>query len=172
MAALKDPRRHDDLLNYRLKRLFAAGGAPAVRLCEGGYGIARQEWRLVAALVEDGPMSPGALARRSRVELARVSRVAGTLVRKGLASRQPVSGGAAQLAATVRAEALYRELLPQLAAINRRIMEVLDEREALLLENFLDRLQERADALEAAAPHALKADRYRGTGHREAERRW
>jgi hypothetical protein len=31
---------------------------PAIRLCEGGYGIARTEWRLIAALVESGPLSP------------------------------------------------------------------------------------------------------------------
>lgn len=50
MSVLQHPRKHDDLLNYRLKRLFSLGGAPAVRLCEGRYGIARNEWRMIAAL--------------------------------------------------------------------------------------------------------------------------
>ena len=45
MQHLQDPQRHDDLLNYRLKRLVGLGGAPAVRLCEGRFGISRTEWR-------------------------------------------------------------------------------------------------------------------------------
>ena len=56
MSRLKQPQEHDDLLNYQLKRLLNLGGAPAIRLCEGRYGVARMEWRLVAALQEDGPM--------------------------------------------------------------------------------------------------------------------
>ena len=40
---LTRPDTLDDLLNYRLMRLFAVSGAPVVRLCEGRYGIARRE---------------------------------------------------------------------------------------------------------------------------------
>ena len=39
---------------------------------------------------------------------------------------------------------LYRDLFPALAQINRRIMAVLDEAEALALEGYLDRLTARA----------------------------
>ena len=70
-SRLADPQEHDDLLNYQLKRLVRLGGAPAIRLCEGRYGIARTEWRLVAALVETGPLSPMALAERAGIEPGR-----------------------------------------------------------------------------------------------------
>jgi DNA-binding MarR family transcriptional regulator len=169
MSALKNPAVHDDLLNYRLKRLVNLGGAPAVRLCEGAYGITRQEWRLTAALVENGAMAIGELAERSRVEPARVSRAIKDLVRKGLVERTRGADDKrqARLAATPRGHALYRELLPRLAQINRRLMEVLDEGEAALLETFLARLTAQAEKIHAEGGGVEeKTGRYLGTSRR------
>jgi DNA-binding MarR family transcriptional regulator len=169
MSALKNPAVHDDLLNYRLKRLVNLGGAPAVRLCEGGYGITRQEWRLTAALVEGGAMGIGELAERSRVEPARVSRTVKDLVSKRLVERTRDAGDRrqAKLAATDRGRALYRELLPRLARINRRLMEVLDEEEAALLDDFLARLTRQAERVyEEGGGVEEKTGRYLGTSRR------
>lgn len=169
MSALKDPRRHDDLLNFQLKRLLMLGGAPAVRLCEGGYGVARQEWRLTAGVVEHGPLSVGELAEKSQVEPARVSRSVKALIDKGLVVRTEVPGDArrAMLAATPRGHTLYRELLPQLAAINRRLMEVLSEEEARLLESLLARLTQRAAEIHAQGGGVeVKTDRHLGGSRR------
>jgi DNA-binding MarR family transcriptional regulator len=165
MSALKHPRRHDDLLNYQLKRLLTLGGAPAVRLCEGAYGVARQEWRLTAALVEHGAMPVGDLAERAHVEVPRVSRTAKVLIAKGLAARAAVPGDARKtlLVATEKGRRLYDELLPQLAAINRRLMEVLDEEEARTLEGFLARLTERATEIhDQGGGVQVKTRRYLG----------
>jgi hypothetical protein len=52
--SLRQPRQLDELLNYRLLRLFAVSGAPVVRLLEGRYGISRREWRLIALLAARG----------------------------------------------------------------------------------------------------------------------
>lgn len=171
MNALKHPARHDDLLNFQLKRLLALGGAPAIRLCEGGYGIARQEWRLTAALVEHGPLSVNELADRSGVEPARVSRALQDLVAKGLVARTTADGDRrrAQLSATERGQALYRELLPRLADINRRIMDVLSDAEAVLLEDLLRRLTERAQAIhDEGGGVEVKTGRHLGSGRRVA----
>jgi DNA-binding MarR family transcriptional regulator len=165
MSALKDPQRHDDLLNYRLKRLLTAGGAPAIRLCEGGYGIARQEWRLLAALAEGGPMSPTELAQRTHIEAARVTRTVQSLARKQLAARveNPGDRRRAQLAATQRGLDLYRELLPQLADINRRLMDVLTQEESVLLDGLLQRITAHADAIQAEGGGVqVKTRRYLG----------
>jgi DNA-binding MarR family transcriptional regulator len=165
MSALKQPARHDDLLNFQLRRLVRLGGAPAVRLCEGRYGVARQEWRLTAALVERGPMSVGALADYALVEAARVSRMVPVLVRKGLVARTAGRSDArkALLSGTERGHRLYAELLPQLAAINRRLTEVLTEQEALLLEDLLARLTAQALRIHAEGGGvAAKAQRHVG----------
>jgi DNA-binding MarR family transcriptional regulator len=171
MSTLKNPQRHDDLLNYQAKRLFALGGAPAVRLCEGGYGVARAEWRVVAALVEHGPMPAGELSERSSMAPERVSRVLKELLHKELVERtgDQQDRRRAVFRTTEAGTALYGELMPRLAAINRRLMEVLDDREAVLLEDFLARLTARARAiLDEGGGVDVKAQRYLGTGRRVA----
>lgn len=165
MSALRSPRKHDDLLNYRLKRLFRIGGAPVVRLCEGRYGIARNEWRMIAALHEDGPQSPSSLHERVGGDRARISRVVSVLVEKGLVSREadPADRRRATLRITRAGRALYEELFPQLAAINRRLMSVLDEREARQLEQLLDRLTNQAERIRREGDGVdARADRRRG----------
>lgn len=169
MGTLKDPRSHDDLLNYQLKRLVNLGGAPAVRLCEGGFGVTRQEWRLTAALVEEGPLSVNELSARALVPAARVSRMLAQLVDKGLASRVSTAADRrrATVSATPRARELYAALFPQLAAINRRMLEVLDEDEALLLQQLLARLTAHARAIyEEGGGIAVKTGRHLGSGRR------
>lgn len=173
MGGLDNPRRHDDLLNYRLKRLVAVGGAPAVRLCEGRFGVARAEWRLVAALVEEGPMSPSALARRCLLEPARVSRLVTALLGKGLIARTEAPGDRrrASLQSTAAGEALYRELFPQLVRINRRLVEALSEDEARVLDTCLGKLMARARGIEAEGGGVeARANRWMGTGRRNMAR--
>ena len=149
MNSLRDPRQHDDLLNYQLKRLLSVGGAPAIRLCEGRYGVSRLQWRLTAALVEHGAMSPSELARRTHVEPGRASRAVTGLVEKRLVHREEHAGDRrrALLSATESGKALYAELFPQLAAINRRIAAVLDDAEAATLEHCLSKLTEHAQRI-------------------------
>ena len=149
MNRLSDPQQHDDLLNYRLKRLLLIGGAPAVRLCEGRYGVSRMEWRLTAALVEDGPMSPSALVQRTGIEPARLSRAVKELTAKRFIERTEVAGDRRRvlLKATEAGTKLYQELFPQLAAINRRIMEALDGDEAQMLDRVLAKLMARAQEI-------------------------
>jgi DNA-binding MarR family transcriptional regulator len=144
--SLREPTEHDQLLNYRLKRILALGGAPAIRLCEGRYGVTRFEWRLIAALVEDGSMSPSALVRRIGVDAARASLGVRSLVAKGLLTRRVLADDrrSAVISATPRASALYAKLFPQLAAINRRLVEALDDDEVRVLDRCLTKLAARA----------------------------
>jgi DNA-binding MarR family transcriptional regulator len=169
MVKLQNPREHDDFLNYQLKRLLAYGGAPAVRLCEGGYGVTRVEWRLTAALVESGPLSPSMLAGRTQMEMARVSRLVTGLMAKGLVERrdEDVDRRRALLCATSAGQRLYAELFPQLAQINRRIMDVLDDDEAAMLQACLAKLTRRARQLyEEGAGIEVRANRCSGGSRR------
>lgn len=169
MSRLKEPQEHDDLLNYRLKRLLNLGAAPAIRLCEGRYGVARMEWRLVAALVESGSMSLSALVRRTEIDQARVSRAVDRLAEKGLLRR--VREGADRrrtvIEVTSNGHQLYRELFPALSAINQRIMSVLDELEAVALEDYLQRLTSRAkEILDSGGGVDARANRRLGGSRR------
>lgn len=169
--SLQDPRSPDDLLNYRLMRLFALGGAPVVRLCEGRYGISRREWRLLALLADHGPMSPSQLAEHAHLDLARTSRVIAVLVDKQLARRDTRSDDRrrAVVAATASGVRLHRQLFPQIAQINRSLVSVLDERQLATLHELLTALTAQAETVNASVQVDARADRRRGA-KREAIR--
>jgi DNA-binding MarR family transcriptional regulator len=169
---LAHPAEHDDLLNYQLKRLVNYGGAPAIRLCEGRYGITRSEWRVLAALVEGGARTPSALAERAFMQRPAVSRLLGLLVRKRLVRHvSPGSGGArVEVDATAAGRRLYGELFPQLAKLNRTLMAALDDDEARQLETLLGKLWQRVRQIHAEGGGVeVRADRRHGGSRRRWE---
>jgi len=148
-VALRNPNKPDDLLNYRLLRLFSLAGAPVVRLCEGRYGVTRREFRLLTLVVDGGPMSPSRLSELAHLDAARASRVIAALIRKQLVRRelQDSDRRHAVIAATPAGRELHAELFPQIAGINGRLVEVLDGRQVAALDEILDVLTRHATHL-------------------------
>ena len=167
---LSRPRSLDELLNYRLMRLFALSGAPIVRLCEGRYGISRREWRIVALLAAHGPLSPSALADRGDLDRARTSRAIGSLAGKKLVERVPQPGDArrAVVALSDAGRRLYDELFPQVAQINRQVLAALDPPLVDALDEALKRLTEQAATVNRGSALDVQADRRHGG----SRRRW
>lgn len=169
---LRDPRTPDELLNYRLLRLFALAGAPVVRLCEGRYGITRREFRLLALIVDGGPLSPSKLSELAHLDATRSSRVVAALLKKQLVQRE-VQGRDrrfALIAATQKGRELHAELFPQIAEINRRMVSVLDARQVAALDEILSVLTPHAEALNASIVLDVRAERGRGRErHGEAD---
>jgi DNA-binding MarR family transcriptional regulator len=168
--SLSDPRDLDDLLNYRLMRLFALSGAPVVRLCEGRYGISRREWRIVALLAAHGPLSPSALADRGDLDRARTSRAIVSLVGKQLVRRVPQPGDARRAVVTLTdsGRRLYDELFVQVAEINRQVVAALEAPLVAALDEALARLTRHAAEVNRANALDVQADRRHGG----SRRRW
>lgn len=166
--SLADPRTVDDLLNYRLSRLFASSGAMVIRLCEGRYGITRREWRLIALLAAHGAMSPSELAERAHLERARTSRHITELAARGLIRRlrDPEDGRRAEVDLTVAGRRLYDELFPQSVRFNCQVLSALTPAELDAFEDALAKLTVNAERIAAAKPVAEKADRRHGGARR------
>lgn len=170
--SLRAPRDINDLLNYRLLRLYAVSGAPVLRLLEGRYGISRREWRLLALLVQHGAMSPSELAEQAHLDRPRATRGVQMLVDKKLAMRSALQGDArrARVALTRAGEKLYAELFPQIAELNRNVVSVLDDTLVDALDQALHRLTEKAEALNQQVQRDVRADRRAGQAARP--QRW
>ncbi|MBT9487340.1 MAG: MarR family transcriptional regulator [Rubrivivax sp.] len=170
-TTLTQPRTLDDLLNYRLLKLYALSGAPVIRLLEGSYGIARREWRLIALLASRGPLSPSALAEEAQLDRPRTSRAIGTLSAKGLLARVPQPGDhrRAQVALTDAGQALVAEVFPQVAAINSAVVAALDPAAVQALDRALTTLTTQARRLNQELVQDVRANRRAG-GSRRVQR--
>jgi DNA-binding MarR family transcriptional regulator len=166
--SLADPRIVDDLLNYRLSRLFQASGAMTIRLCEGRYGITRREWRLIALLAAHGAMSPSELSERAHLERPRTSRLITTLAARGLIRRLavPEDGRRAEVELSEAGRRLYEELFPQSVRFHREVLAVLAPAELAAFEAAMAKLTVNAERIAAARPVAEKADRRHGGARR------
>lgn len=166
--SLREPRTLDDLLNFRLLRLFAVAGAPVIRLLEGRYGIARREWRLLAVLAARGALSPSALAEEAQLDRPRTSRAIGSLVKKALLERIVQRGDArrAQVALTAAGRGLYEEIFPQVAAINAALVAELDDATVAALDAALTRLTAAAARRNGELVQDVGADRRAGGSRR------
>ena len=168
MTLSRQAARLDELLNYRLAQLIALSGAPVIRLCEGRYGISRREWRLLAHLATHGPLSPSALAEQIALDRARTSRAISSLSTKGLVERValPRDQRRALVALSDKGQALHAELFPQVAELNRRLLEALDDGLLASLDTVLQQLSVQAEQLNGRFATDVRADRRRGGGRR------
>ncbi len=160
---LRDPKVLGDLLIYRLGRLYATAGAMTLRICEGEFGIARREWRLLAVLGEAGELQPSELATRAELDRARTSRALARLQAKGLVLRQAVANDRrlALVTLTDQGRALHARMLPRVAAINGAILAPLSDSDVAQLNHLLDAVQRQAAQVLGAGAWP-KADRRRG----------
>lgn len=160
----------DDLLLYRIGQFSAVAGAMVVRLCEGGYGITRREWAVVAQLhAQPQGLLPSVLAERMQRDRARTSRALSSLQAKGLVQRTPLSSDrrSARVRLTPAGAALYDQLMPQVQAINARILSALEPGQKQAFDEALMRLRAQAQQLLGEmGPDLPKADRRRGKRNR------
>jgi DNA-binding MarR family transcriptional regulator len=161
---LSQPAGLEDLLLYRMSRLVAVAGSMVIRLCEGGFGITRREWRVLALLAREDDLLSSELAERAQLDRARTSRAITSLVAKRLVARRtgPADRRQAHIALTPQGRELYEALFPLVREINRDLLAVLPPHEVARFDGALEQLQRRADVLLAQSGDLPKADRRRG----------
>ena len=169
--SLRHPLTLDDLLNYRLLRLYAASTAPVTRLMEGRWHITRREWRLLALLATHGGMSPSALAERANLDRARTSRAITSLVDKKLALRAAQQGDArrANVALSASGRRLFDQIFPQVAALNAQVLALLDDAAVAVLDRVLTQLTAHAVKLNGEIAQDVRTNRHAGGARRARE---
>ncbi len=167
--ALSAPRSLDDLLLYRLARAVRTGSGMATRLVEGGFGITRREWGMVATLAQRGEMRSSALAEHLHLDRVRTSRGLRGLVEKKLVLRRRDADDRREVHVRLSAagQELFDRVFPRIAALNTDLLQGLDPAQLEVFLHCLRHLEQRGDALSAQGVVAEKADRRAGgTRHR------
>jgi DNA-binding MarR family transcriptional regulator len=137
------------LLTYRLLVLSNTLGKGAMRLYATRYGISLAEWRMLAALAIEAPLSVNALAAAIRADKSWVSRTVASVVERGLAvvREVPTDARRTEIELTAAGRALYAKILPEALARQRRLMSVLSMAERRAVDSILNKLQQAADEL-------------------------
>lgn len=157
------PRRLQlgDYLPYRLSVAANAVSQLIARAYEDRFGLKIPQWRLIAALADEGALTPQALCERTVMDKVTVTRAAQALVKRGLAGREPHArdGRSHRLRLTRAGEELHRLVAPLALAYEEQLLAGIGAHEVEQLKVQLRQLQQTADALRQA--DALRPSRYR-----------
>ena len=161
--AWRQPAQLDDLFLYHLARLMNSAGSMVVRLCEGGYGITRREWRMIGLLADKEPMQPSQLAELAQLDRTRTSRTISGLIGKGLLRKQSMAGDARQALVQLSASGLelHSQLFPQVQAINQELLSDISDDELQILSEVFARIAARGSNMQQRGD-LPKAERRRG----------
>ena len=166
--ALLTPRSLDDLLMYRLARVVRASAGMVTRLVEGGFGITRREWGMVASLYPLRDIISSALAERLQLDRVRTSRTLQGLVKKGLVScrRDEADKRVVHVSLAEAGRQLYEQLFPRIAQLNTELMAAIDPAHVDVLAGCLQQLETRGRTMSAMGRVTDKADRRAGAARR------
>ncbi|RST48082.1 MarR family transcriptional regulator [Variovorax sp. DXTD-1] len=168
-GALRAPSSLDDLLLYRLARAVRTSSGMATRLVEGGFGITRREWGMIATLAQQGEMRSSALAAHLHLDRVRTSRGLRGLVEKKLVARRQDADDRREVHVRLSASGgeLYEKVFPRIAGLNTDLLEGIEPAHLDIFLQCLRHLEERANTLSAQGAVVEKANRRSGgTRHR------
>ncbi|WP_433272297.1 MarR family winged helix-turn-helix transcriptional regulator [Actinosynnema sp. CS-041913] len=138
------------LLSYRLNRVANAMSRSAALRYRREFDVSLGEWRTIALLGAEAPLTLNQLARLAALDKAQMSRVVAKLSERGLVLREFGAGRTTQLTLTRKGAALYRGLITAANERDRAFLVCLTEPERAALDSALEKLATLARALERA----------------------
>lgn len=140
----------DRFLPYRLSVLQLAVSRALAEIYGARFDLSRHEWRVLAVLGAEAPLTAGEVAARTSMDKVQVSRAVAKLLAAGRAARRPDRRDRrrAPLELTGKGREIYRRIVPLAKARERELLRVLTPGEARALDGIIDRLQRRAVQLQ------------------------
>jgi len=136
-------------LPYRLSVAANAVSRLIALAYEEKFGLTIPQWRLIAVLAEEGPLTQQELCGRTIMDKVTVTRAGQALLRRRLIKRIPNStdGRSHRLVLTKTGEALYEEVVPLALEYEVKLLVGLAPHEVAKLEQQLRQLEQTAAAL-------------------------
>jgi DNA-binding MarR family transcriptional regulator len=152
-AATLEPLRLDSYLPYRLSVASNAVSRLIARAYEDRFGLTIAQWRLVAVLAEDGPLTQQAIGARTVMDKVTVSRATQGLVQRKLVQKAPhdADGRSHHVALSKAGTRLYSEISPVALEYEARLLRHFDPAAVESLKQFLLQLERAAAELSVAA---------------------
>ena len=141
--------RLDGYLPYRLSVASNAVSRLIARAYEDRFGLTIPQWRLIAVLAEDGPLTQQAIGSRTVMDKVTVSRATQGLVKRRLVQRAPhdADGRSHHLALSKAGERLYGEISPVALEYEARLLQQFDPTAVEELKRVLLHLERAAEVL-------------------------
>lgn len=158
VQAARKPLRLDDYLPYRLSVAANAVSQLIARAYVDRFGLTVPQWRLMAVLGEQSPLTQQALCGRTVMDKVTVMRASRGLARRRLVKRQANvdDGRSHRLSLTAAGERMYAEVAPLALEYESVLLRGLASLEVRKLEQWLRHLQQTAAALTRAS--AVRAE--------------
>lgn len=138
--------RLQDYLPYRLSVAANAVSRLVARTYERRFGLKIPQWRLIAVLADEGPLTQQSLCGRTVMDKVTVMRAAQGLVRRRFVRRLPnrADRRSHRLALTSTGRRVYRDIVPLALEHEARLLHGLTPREISQLDRLLRRLEHTA----------------------------
>lgn len=144
--------RLQDYLPYRLSVAANAVSQLIARSYEEKFGLKIPEWRLLAVLADEGPLTQQMLCGRTIMDKVTVMRAAQGLLRRGMIKRLPNDrdGRSHRLQLTKAGQQLYARIVPLALKYESQLLAGIEKREIDRFEELLRELELAASALRRA----------------------
>jgi len=144
--------RLQEYLPYRLSVAANAVSGLIARGYESRFALRIPQWRLVAVLADEGPLTQQSLCGRTIMDKVTVMRAAQGLLRRRLVRRLPNErdGRSHRLQLTAAGRRLYQQIVPLALEYQARLLTGFEREEVLRLEAMLKRLEACAVSLQQA----------------------
>jgi len=131
---------------YRLARLAEAVSQATAQVYSERFDLTRDEWRVLAALAEAGAVKTAQVLESTTLDKMRVSRALARMEKAELIERSPDpdDGRGQRVRLLPPGRALYRKIVPMVQAREAYLLEALDPAERAALDKAMDKVRERA----------------------------
>jgi DNA-binding MarR family transcriptional regulator len=140
--------RLQDYLPYRLSVAANAVSRLIARAYERQFGLKNPQWRLLAVLADEGPLTQQTLCGRTIMDKVTVMRAAQGLLRRRLIRRLPNAedGRSHRLMMTAAGKRLYERIVPLALAYQQQLLHGIERADIARLDRLLRRLEQAASA--------------------------
>jgi DNA-binding MarR family transcriptional regulator len=140
-----------DFFPYRLAVLSEVVSQSLAQVYRERFGLTRDEWRVLAALADCGTVKTSRVIDHTTLEKMQVSRAVQRLEDAGLIDRKPDpdDGRGWLVGLTGGGRALYKKIVPVVAARETFLLDALEPVERQALDAALSKVLERARLLNA-----------------------